>query len=48
MVGTYLENFHKVPTVTQGVIEESTKIPVICSEIIKDQNSSMGAVDLLD
>ena len=48
MVGTCLDEFNKVSTVTRKVKRQSTKIPVPCLEIIKDYNSSMGGVDLLD
>ena len=48
MVGTCLEECNKVSTVTRRVKGQSAKIPVPCPEIIKDDNSSMGGVDLLD
>ena len=48
MVGTCLEECDKVSTVTRRVKGQSTKISVSWSEIIKDCNSGMGGVDLLD
>ena len=48
MVGTYLEECNKVSTVTRRVKGQSANIPVPCPEIIKDYNSGMGGVDLLD
>ena len=48
MVGTYLEECNKVSTVKCRVKGQNAKIPVPCSEIIKDYNSGMGGVDLLD
>ena len=48
MVGTYLEECNKLSTVTRRVKAQSAKIPVSCSEIIKDYNSGMDGADLLD
>ena len=51
IVGTCLEEYNKVSTVTtvtRRVKGQKTKIPVPCPEVIKDYNSSMGGVDLLD
>ena len=48
MVGTYLEECNKLSTDTRIVKGQSTKIPVLCPEIINDYNSGMGGVDLLD
>ena len=48
MVGTCLEECNKVSTVTRKVKRQSAKIPVQCPEIIKDYNSIMGCVILLD
>ena len=48
MVGTCLEECNKVSTVTRRVKGQSTKIPLPCPENIKDYNSGMGGVDLLD
>ena len=48
MVGTCLEECNKVSIVRRRVKGQSTKIPVPYSEIIKDYNSGMGGVDLLD
>ena len=47
MVGTCLEECNKVSAFTRIVKGLSAKIPVPCSEIIKDHNSAMGGVDLL-
>ena len=48
MVGTCLEECDKILTVLRRVKRQSAKIPVPCPEIIKDYNSGMGGVDLLD
>ena len=48
MVGTCLEECDKISTVSRRVKGQSAKIPVPCPEIIKDYNSGMGGVDLLD
>ena len=48
MVGTCLEECDKILTVSRRVKEQSAKIPVPCPEIIKDYNSDMSDVDLLD
>ena len=48
MVGTCLEECDKISTVSRRVKGQSAKIPVSCPEIIKDYNSGMGGVDLLD
>ena len=48
MVGTCLEECDKVSTVSRRVKGQSVKIPVLCSDIIKDYNSGMGGVHLLD
>ena len=49
IVGTCLETCNeKVSTVTRRVKGQSAKIPVPCPEIIKDYNSGMDVVDLLD
>ena len=48
MVGTCLEECNKVSTVTRRVKGQKSKIPVPFSEIIKDYNSGIGGVDLLD
>ena len=48
MVGTYLEECKKVSTVTRSVKGQSAKIPAPCPEIIKNYNSGMDGVDLLD
>ena len=48
IVGTCLEECNKVSTVTRRVKGQSARIPVPCPEIIKDYNSGMGGVDLLD
>ena len=48
MVGTCLEECNKVSTVTRRVKAQKAKIPIPFSEIIKDYNSSIGGVDLLD
>ena len=48
MVGTCLEECNKVSTVTRRVKGQRAEILVSCPEIIKDYNSSMGGVDLLD
>ena len=48
MADTCLQECNKVSTVTRRVKGQSTKIPVPCSEIIKDYNCGMGGVDLLD
>ena len=47
MVGTCLEEYNKVSTVTRRIKGQITKIPVPCPEIIKDYNSGMDGVDLL-
>ena len=44
MVGTCLEECNKVSTVTRKVKRQSTKIPVLCPEIIKNYNSRMGVL----
>ena len=48
LVGTCLTECNKVSTVTRRVKWQSSKIPVPYPEIIKDYNSAMGDVDLLD
>ena len=48
MVGTCLEEWDKISTVSRKVKEQSAKIPVPCPEIIKDCNTGVGGVDLLD
>ena len=48
MVGTCLGECNKLSTVTRRAKGQSAKIPVPSPEIIKDYNSSMGGVDLLD
>ena len=48
MVGTCLEESDKISTISRRVKGQSAKIPVPCPEIIKDYNSGMGGVDLLD
>ena len=48
MVGTCLEECDKISTISRRVKGQSAKIPVPCPEIIKDYNSGMGGVDLLD
>ena len=48
MVGTCIEECDKISTVSRRVKGQSVKIPVSCPEIIKDYNSGMGGVDLLD
>ena len=44
MVVTCLEECNKVPTVTRRVKGQTTKIPVPCPDIIKDDNSGMSLV----
>ena len=48
MVGTCNEECDKISTVSRRVKGQSAKIPVSCPEIIKDYNSGMGGVYLLD
>ena len=48
MGGACLDECNKVSIVTRSVKEQSAKIPALCSEIIKDYNSGMDGVDLLD
>ena len=48
MVGICLEKYDKTSTVSRRVKGKSAKIPVQCPEIIKDCNSGIGGVDLLD
>ena len=48
MVVTCLEKCNKVSIFTRRVKGRGAKIPVPCPEIIKDYNSGMGGVDLLD
>ena len=48
MVGTCIEECDKISTVSRRVKGQSAKIPASCPEIIKDYNSAMGGVDLLD
>ena len=48
MVGTWLEECDKISSVSRRVKGQSAKIPVPCPEIMKDCNSGMGGVDLLD
>ena len=48
MVGTCLEECDKILTVSGRVKGQSAKIPVPYPEIIKDYNSGMSGVDLLD
>ena len=48
MVGTCLEKCNKVSTVTHRVKGQSTKIPVLCPEIMEDYNSNIGGVELLN
>ena len=48
IVGTCLEEYNKVSTVTRIDKGQSANIPVRCPEIIKDSNSSLGGVDLLN
>ena len=48
MVGTFLEECNEVSKVTRRLKGQSTKEPVPSPEIIKDYNSGMGGVDLLD
>ena len=48
MVGTCLEEYDKILTVSRRVKGQSVKIPVGCPEIIKDYNSGMGGADLLN
>ena len=48
MVVTCLEECNKVSTVTRRVKGQSAKIPVPYPEIIKDCNSGVNGVDLLD
>ena len=46
MCGACLDKYNKVLTVTRNV--KNAKIPFSCPEIIKDHNSGMDGVDLLD
>ena len=48
MVNTYLEKSNKVSTVTGTVKRQGAEISDPCPEIIKDYNSGMKGVDLLD
>ena len=48
MVGTCLQECNKISTVTCRVRGQSAKVPVPCPEIIKDSNSGISGVDLLD
>ena len=48
MFGTSLEEWSKISTVTRRVKEQNAKIPIPSPDIIKDFNSSMDGVDLLD
>ena len=48
MVSTCLEKCDKISTVYGRVKGQSAKIPVPYAEIIKDYNSDMSGVDLLD
>ena len=48
MVGTCLEKCNKVSTVTHRVKGQSTKLPVLCPEIMEDYNSNIGGVELLN
>ena len=48
MFGTCIEECDKISTVSRRVKVQSAEIPVLCPEIIKDYNSGMGGVNLLD
>ena len=48
VVGKCLEECNKVSKGTLRVNGQSVKISVLCPEIIKDCNSGMGGVSLLD
>ena len=47
-VGSCLEEFNKVSTITCIVKGQSAKTLVTCPETFKDYDSCMGGVDLLD
>ena len=48
IVGTFLEECNKVSTVRCKVKGQSAKITIPCPKFIKDYNSGIGGVDLLD
>ena len=48
MVGTCPKEYDKISPVSRRVKGQSAKIPIPCPQVIKDYNSGMGGVDLLD
>ena len=48
VVGICLEECDKISTFSRRVKGQSAKIPVSCPEIVKNYNSGVSGVDLLD
>ena len=44
----FLEGCNQISSVSRRAKDKSAKIPVLCPSIVKEYNSGMGGVDLLD